>query len=100
MEGWSEARKKAWNNRKSSPNAYFYRFNVPGQPQKNGKWTKDEHALFMKRVIGFGVNDQWGIFSKSIPGRVGYQCSNYWRGLVKDGDVTDPTIIMMEKATF
>merc|ERR1719188_960843 len=38
MEGWSEARKKAWTNRKKSPNAYFYRFNVPGQPQAGGKW--------------------------------------------------------------
>jgi len=90
MEGWSEARKKAWKNRRTSPNAYFYRFNVPGQPQKNGKWTKEDHALFMKRVMEVGVNDQWGIFSKKIPGRVGYQCSNYWRGLVKDGDVLDP----------
>jgi len=90
MEGWSEARKKAWTNRRTAPNAYFYRFNVPGQPQKNGKWTKEEHALFMKRVMEIGANDQWGIFSKKIPGRVGYQCSNYWRGLVKDGDVLDP----------
>jgi len=87
---WSDARKKAWKNRKTAQNAYFYRFNVPGQPQKNGKWTKSEHELFMKRVLNFGVNDQWGVFSKAIPGRVGYQCSNYWRGLVKDGDVTDP----------
>jgi len=90
MEGWSEARKKAWTNRRTSPNAYFYRFNVPGQPQKNGKWDKEDHRLFMERVKAFGVNDQWGIFSKKIPGRVGYQCSNYWRGLVKDGDVVDP----------
>ena len=87
---WSDARKKAWKNRKTAQNAYFYRFNVPGQPQKNGKWTTSEHELFMKRVLSFGVNDQWGIFSKSIPGRVGYQCSNYWRGLVKEGDVIDP----------
>jgi len=90
MEGWSEARKKAWNNRRTAPNAYFYRFNVPGQPQKNGKWDAEDHRLFMARVLAFGVNDQWGIFSKKIPGRVGYQCSNYWRGLVKDGDVVDP----------
>eukprot|EP00486_Rosalina_sp_Unknown_P000837 CAMPEP_0201565916 /NCGR_PEP_ID=MMETSP0190_2-20130828/5343_1 /ASSEMBLY_ACC=CAM_ASM_000263 /TAXON_ID=37353 /ORGANISM="Rosalina sp." /LENGTH=567 /DNA_ID=CAMNT_0047983969 /DNA_START=310 /DNA_END=2013 /DNA_ORIENTATION=+ len=88
--GWSDARKKAWKNRKTSQNAYFYRFNVPGQPQKNGKWTKAEHELFMKRVLASGANDKWGIFSKAIPGRVGYQCSNYWRGLVKEGDVTDP----------
>ena len=87
---WSEARQKAWKNRRTSPNAYFYRFNVPGVAPKNGKWSKAEHILFMKRVLEFGVNDQWGIFSKKIPGRVGYQCSNYWRGLVKDGDVTDP----------
>jgi len=90
MEGWSEARKKAWTNRKTSPNAYFYRFNVPGQPQRNGKWTAAEHKLFMQRALDIGVNDQWGLFSKRIPGRVGYQCSNYWRGLVKDGDVKDP----------
>jgi len=90
MEGWSEARKKAWTNRKTSPNAYFYRFNVPGQPQAGGKWTASEHKLFMQRVLDIGVNDQWGLFSKRIPGRVGYQCSNYWRGLVKDGDVKDP----------
>lgn len=90
MEGWSEARKKAWKNRKTAQNAYFYRFNVPGQPQKNGKWDKNDHALFMKRVMEIGANDQWGIFSKKIPGRVGYQCSNYWRSMVKDGDVLDP----------
>eukprot|EP01083_Nonionella_stella_P222939 795063_1 len=90
MEGWSAARIKAWKNRHKQSNAYFYRFNVPGQPQKNGKWTMDEHRVFMERVLGVGVNDQWGIFSQPIAGRVGYQCSNYWRGLVKQGDVTDP----------
>mmetsp|Transcript_44328 Transcript_44328/g.73351 ORF Transcript_44328/g.73351 Transcript_44328/m.73351 type:complete len:411 (+) Transcript_44328:1-1233(+) len=87
---WSDARKKAWKERQSRPNAYFYRFCVPGQPQKNGKWTTEEHKLFMQRVLEIGANDSWGIFSKKIPGRVGYQCSNYWRGLVKDGDVRDP----------
>jgi len=89
MEGWSDARKKAWKNRKTSPNAYFYRFNVPGQPQKNGKWSKEENKLFMKRVLECGVNDKWGIFSKVIPGRVGYVCSNQWSKLIKNGDVKD-----------
>eukprot|EP01084_Bolivina_argentea_P066477 121167_1 len=90
MEGWSEARKKAWMTRKTNPNSYFYRFNVPGQPQRNGKWSKEEHKLFMQQVAAIGVNLEWGIYSKKIPGRVGYQCSNYWRGLVKDGYVRDP----------
>jgi len=89
FEGWSDARIKAWKNRKTAPNAYFYRFNVPGQPQKNGKWSKDENKLFMKRVLELGVNDKWGLFSKAIPGRVGYVCSNRWTKLMKDGAVKD-----------
>eukprot|EP01083_Nonionella_stella_P026183 72054_1 len=90
MDGWSAARVKAWKNRDKHSNAYFYRFNAPGEAQKNGKWSMDEHHVFMERVFEFGVNDQWGMFSQVIVGRVGYQCSNYWRGLVKEGDVTDP----------
>lgn len=31
------------------------------------------------------MKGQWGIFSQTIPGRVGYQCSNYYRKLVKNG---------------
>jgi len=89
FEGWSDARIKAWKNRKTSPNAYFYRFNVPGQPQKNGQWSKQENKLFMQRVLELGVNDKWGIFSKVIPGRVGYVCSNKWTKMQKDGDVKD-----------
>merc|ERR1712048_1452492 len=89
FEGWSDARIKAWKNRKTAQNAYFYRFNVPGQPQKNGKWSKEENKLFMKRVLEKGVNDQWGLFSKAIPGRVGYVCSNQWTKMIKNGQVKD-----------
>merc|ERR1712129_290804 len=89
FEGWSDARIKAFKNRKKSPNGYFYRFNVPGQPQKNGDWTKEENKLFMRRVLELGVNNEWGVFSKVIPGRVGYVCSNKWTQLQKDGDVKD-----------
>jgi hypothetical protein len=32
---------------------------------------------------------KWGTFSISIPGRVGYICSNYYRELVKSGDIVD-----------
>jgi hypothetical protein len=32
---------------------------------------------------------QWGIFSKPIPGRVGYQCSNFYRQLIKKGEIKD-----------
>jgi len=36
-----------------------------------------------------GENYEWGIFSMGIPGRVGYQCSNFYRRLLKEGRVKD-----------
>ena len=79
FEGWSEARVRAYKLIESNPNAYYYRFNAPNVPQNNGKWTKEEKDLFFKRMKEVGVNHKWGIFSMSIPGRVGYQCSNFYR---------------------
>lgn len=100
FEGWSEARIRAWQLKDKNPNAYYYRFNDPGVEQRNGKWKKvrviprtsacslnpsnhlplqEERELFFKRVKEIGVNGQWGIFSMVIPGRVGYQCSNFYR---------------------
>lgn len=32
-----------------------------------------------------GVNGQWGTFARGIPGRVGYQCSNFYRYLLQQG---------------
>jgi len=89
MEGWSEARKKAFKNVKKNPNAYYYRFNEPGEKQGNGAWSDEEHRLFMLRMKELGVNNKWGTFSMKIPGRVGYQCSNYYRQLVKEGTIVD-----------
>ncbi len=38
--GWSEARIRAWKLKDKNPNAYYYRFNDPGEEQHNGPWTK------------------------------------------------------------
>ncbi len=73
MEGWSEARINAFKKREENPNSYYYRFNEPGESQKNGAWSVEEEELFMKRLKEFGCNGQWGLFSMAIPGRVGYQ---------------------------
>jgi len=97
MEGWSEARKRAWAQRASNPNAYYYRFNEPGEMQRNGKWTKTEIELFFRRMKEVGVNGQWGIFSQSIPGRVGYQCSNFYRHLIETNQIQDPNYYLDEK---
>jgi len=40
MEGWSAARIRAYKLIDVNPNAYYYRFNAPGEAQRGGKWTK------------------------------------------------------------
>jgi hypothetical protein len=102
MDGWSDARKKAWSNRLKNENQYYYRFNEPGEPQAEGKWTSAQHQLFMETLesvrsgaAGYPMY-QWGSFSKNIPGRVGYQCSNYYRTLIKNGDVVDSNYMVDE----
>jgi outer membrane biosynthesis protein TonB len=103
MEGWSDARKKAWSNREKNENQYYYRFNAPGEAQGEGKWSEAEHELFLKTLedvrsgaAGYPMY-QWGSFSKNIPGRVGYQCSNYYRTLIKNGEVEDANYMVDEK---
>ena len=71
-------------------NNYYYRKNAPGEEQRKGRWTLEERALFMHRLDEVGAGGPWGIFSMAIPGRVGYQCSNFYRGLILEGAVVDP----------
>jgi len=53
-EGWSGARIRAWNLREKNPNAYYYRFNDPGEKQKmeSGQREKNDYSLqeWMKLV--------------------------------------------------
>eukprot|EP01117_Protostelium_nocturnum_P010948 TRINITY_DN3962_c0_g1_i3.p1 TRINITY_DN3962_c0_g1~~TRINITY_DN3962_c0_g1_i3.p1 ORF type:complete len:1306 (-),score=433.72 TRINITY_DN3962_c0_g1_i3:30-3947(-) len=95
--GWSEARLKAWASRLSVPNAYYYRFNDPGEEPKVGKWSEEEIQFFLKRVEEVGVTGEWGLFSKSIPGRVGYQCSSLFRNLVKSGVLKCPDTYVISR---
>ena len=94
MEGWSEARKRAYQLKDHNPNAYYYRFNDPGEAQGNGAWKKDEIKQFLKRLKQLGANGQWGIFAMGVSGRVGYQCSNFYRKLVEKGDIKDPNYVL------
>lgn len=86
---WSSARKRAWKTIKTNPNSYYYRFNAPGEVQAGGVWNKEEEELFFKRIDEVGVGDNWGIFAMGIPGRVGYQCSNFYRKMIKEGRIFD-----------
>ena len=96
MKGWSEARKRAYQLKGQNPNAYYYRFNDVGEAQGNGAWTKAEVKKFLKRLKEVGANGQWGIFAMGVPGRVGYQCSNFYRKLVEKGDIKDPNYVIGE----
>ncbi len=89
MRGWSSARVRAYNCIKENPNAYYYRFNAPGESQVNGPWSREERERFLKRLSECGADGNWGIFATKIPGRVGYQCANFYRKLLSEGVVKD-----------
>ncbi|KAF9187993.1 hypothetical protein BGZ51_000929 [Haplosporangium sp. Z 767] len=97
FEGWSDARIKAYAAIDKKPNTYYYRFNAPGEVQRKGAWTKEEQNMFHARLAEIGANGQWGLFSMTIPGRVGYQCSNYYRLLVETNQIHDPNYVLDEK---
>ncbi|KAI8070016.1 hypothetical protein BC940DRAFT_296732 [Gongronella butleri] len=97
FEGWSSARIRAYQMIHENPNSYYYRFNAPGEVQQKGQWGPKEKELFFKRLDEIGANGQWGIFAMTIPGRVGYQCSNFYRLLIETGQVEDPNYVLDEK---
>nr|CAG8474996.1 8066_t:CDS:10 [Entrophospora candida] len=92
FQGWSEARVRAYKLIDKNPNAYYYRFNAPGEEQRLGRW--EEEILFFNRLAELGNECQWGIFSMAIPGRVGYQCSNFYRYLIESGRIKDPNYVI------
>ena len=68
-------------NINNNSNAYYFRNNKTGEQKKRGQWTKNEMKLFHLRLKEMGANYHWGDFSITIPGRVGYACSDFYRFL-------------------
>ncbi|CAO3631143.1 unnamed protein product [Mucor hiemalis] len=97
FEGWSQARIRAYQMIDQNPNSYYYRFNAPGEVQRKGQWAADERKVFFDRLSEVGANGQWGIFAMKVPGRVGYQCSNFYRLLVETNEIQDPNYVLDEK---
>jgi hypothetical protein len=91
--GWSPIRRESFAQIVDNPNAFFYRNRPPGDPQKFGPFTPDEESQFLERVAYFrtlGIHaGLWGLFAVPIRGRLGYQCSNFYRLLVNDGKIKD-----------
>ena len=85
-DSWSTAKKKSYLVRGENPNTFYYRHVSPGLTQATGKWTAEEHEQFMVGFSEMGPEiTQWGVFSKHVPSRVGYQCRAHYVRLVKDG---------------
>ncbi|KAI8063912.1 hypothetical protein BC940DRAFT_242760 [Gongronella butleri] len=94
VKTWQDSRIKAWEGRHLNPEGYYFRFVIPGEGQQNGGWSSKEHALFMERyeewvAKGRKMGVAWGLFSRGIPHRVGYQCMNYYRKLLEKKKLKD-----------
>jgi hypothetical protein len=75
-------------------NCYLYRNPPVGVECRHGPWTEEEKAKFMERLKEVRgnkttVDGKWGLFSMAVPGRVGYQCSNFYRKLIAEGELQD-----------
>jgi len=95
---WSDAKQLSYL-RSGNPNTFLYRNLPPGETKRNGPWSQDEKKLFLRRLKEMkeqteGPISQWGIFSQAIPGRVGYQCANFYRKLVQSGEIKDENYII------
>jgi hypothetical protein len=102
---WSESRQTAYLQAEQHPSAYFYRHRPYGEVRRNGAWTPKEKKLFLDRLQELrGDADtfrpDWGLFSRTIPGRVGYQCSNFYCSLLDAGELTDSSYVRGEDGRF
>ncbi|KAI9316691.1 hypothetical protein BX666DRAFT_1838732, partial [Dichotomocladium elegans] len=101
VKTWQTSRIKAWEGRYTNPEGYYFRFVVPREGQQNGGWSQSEHKLFMARYNewishGWKIGTSWGLFSRGIPHRVGYQCMNYYRKLVGENKIKDESYAIVD----
>lgn len=97
---WSNIRRDSFKQIIKNPNSFFYRNRPPGEPQKYGPFTQAEEKIFVQRLKYFreelGIKDGlWGYFAVPLEGRVGYQCSNYYRKMIQDGKIRDDNYEVM-----
>ena len=93
IELWSPAKRQSWEARKTNPNAFFYRHVEPGQVKRTGAWDESEKELFMKAIkLHPPTQRKWGLFAMNIPGRVGYQCRNFYHRLLESGELQEDSI--------
>ena len=57
LQGWSEARIKAYLKKDENPNAYYYRFNDIDEPQATGNWDDDEKGALTLWFAALALSD-------------------------------------------
>lgn len=68
--------------------AYLYRNLPDGEKHAYGAWSDAEKAAFLAHVKEFRpTGKNWGLFSKTIRGRAGYQCKRFYEELAAAGEV-------------
>jgi hypothetical protein len=91
---WSSVHRRSYLGKEKARNAFLYRNPPPGVAKRGGAWSPEEKEKFMARLAEVKARgddtEKWGLFSEAIPGRVGYQCSNFYRRLILHGELTDP----------
>lgn len=93
---WSAAKLNAWRKREIDPALFYFYFRNPGERLTHGTmWTAAEHDAFVARLDEFRSKEwrpdaAWGLFSRALPGRVGEQCRDYYRVLLRSGVRSDP----------
>jgi hypothetical protein len=86
FDAWTQCKRDAWSQLSSNPNAFFYRHVLPGEARRNGPWSAEEQAHFIEQLELHPPNSaHWGLFARHIPGRVGYQCSAFYKRLIATG---------------
>ena len=90
---WSPAKRQSWEARKTNPNAFYYRHVEPGQVKRTGPWDDTEKEAFMKAIkLHPPTQGKWGLFAMNIPGRVGYQCRNFYHRLLESGELHEDSV--------
>ena len=88
FDSWTPCKQQAWMQIESNPNCFFYRHVLPGEEKKMGSWTQQERKLFIEAIKAHPpTSGHWGLFSRYIPGRVGYQCNAFYKKLLAEGAI-------------
>eukprot|EP00178_Gracilaria_changii_P020343 TRINITY_DN590_c0_g1_i1.p1 TRINITY_DN590_c0_g1~~TRINITY_DN590_c0_g1_i1.p1 ORF type:complete len:751 (-),score=88.89 TRINITY_DN590_c0_g1_i1:742-2994(-) len=86
---WTSARRRAWDRRFSDPSSYFYHYCHPKFDTKAGRWSVQEHCLFLSAISRIPpTENNWHVLSLLVPGRTGSDCRRYYHRIGRAGLIT------------